>query len=269
MTIFLIIAKENLISELTKGRDNSISADKGYGNVLLSSLGGSFGWGRDQDISSQKQSLVDECIRVLKELQEEPSDQLNKDSLTRTIEAYEKKIKLLKPAKFDTSNIGIAIGKCYEVIRKLKTELETSKLLDIQMDDNPLNKFRLQMAYYIWKTVKESTDLAEEKKAAVRRIINECLVNLDSLDRTNEHYNTFYKKTVLRAIDDLRRANAALCDNHSMSMNIPLSITLGATVNYDAKVFTPSLGELEEYCFKALRAIEPQEEIVEELTFTM
>src|SRR5690606_22461825 len=143
-----------------EGRDNSISADHGLGNSIASMIGSPFGWGRDKTVSSKKQLAVDKYLAKLTKMTNEDSDEKTATALGKLIQDCEDEVKALgKPAGFDKTNIGFAIGYCHELLRKLHTELSKSNLIDIPYDEDDLNKLRYQMAGYIWHTVINSTSL--------------------------------------------------------------------------------------------------------------
>jgi hypothetical protein len=252
MTIFLMIAKELLIAKLTEGRNNSVSAD----NSLANSVAKTFGWGRDTKISTQKQSCVDEYITQLREMTDSESDDATSAALSKLIGECEKTARAVKPAKFDEGYIGLALGECHTIIRRLTNALTDAKLTDTPYDDDPFNKFRYEMARYVWKTVVESSALAEEKKQAVLDNIAACAETLEGLDKTNqERYAFNRKRTVLSSIRELRRRNAELCESKALAVDIPLQLSIFATVSFDTDVLVPGLGELEKYAFSAIKSI--------------
>ncbi|MDP1604978.1 MAG: hypothetical protein Q8M03_17145 [Legionella sp.] len=256
MTIFLMIAKEQLRAKLNEGRNASATADNGWANTVVTAVGGKIlGWGRDTTISAKKQNSIDDCKAALLVINDASDDEETSLVLGALIQKYESEAQMLKPVNFKKSNTGVAFEACHTIIRTLKIALARAHLLDIPVDDDPINLFRYQMGRYIWKTEVESSPLAEDKKAAILLNLTECMRTLHGLDKGIAEYTANRKIEVLKSIQALRRENAALCKAYSMKFPGGISLSFFATLNFDTEVFIPKLGDLENFACEAIKTI--------------
>jgi hypothetical protein len=276
MTIFIDVVRALVKKCLDTLVTNSSSKDSGWRP------------GRDKDLSeAQREIVLGLRGDIDKYVPEKPdqSDKLCLDDLKRLVLAAVNKItEKRKAAGYNddgTTKAGLLKINTdldmflMETEKKLTLKELSFNFLDIPHDTKPINIFAYHALYYYGENlfipheegaVKKGlmgffghttpASIRSNKELILLRNIVGCKKRLDALKEGEEH-NDMRKEFVVHAIEAVQRENEQLCKTNKMGTEVPVTLTLGATLNVGTPTFKPSRGRLEEAMEAALKEINP------------
>ncbi len=229
MTIFLAVCKETLQREIRRLCTASKAADNSIKNKVLSFAG----LGRDQELSNTKQQLANTTLWAqIMALEDQDTDKLTLDKLSQMIDECR------RAAAQSAQQKGLGEGsfrdkmmRIQDLLKSFFEKLEQQKLLDISVDNDPLNVFRYYAAaYFAIKTeeaehvttlqraaqnpaVSSAKKIADEKTQLIQTALDECIETLGTLNNRSPNYETVRKRLVLQQVHLLIQANRELCDS--------------------------------------------------------
>lgn len=275
MTIFLEIAKQFLITEITTVRDNSVAADSSLGNSALSF----FGLGRDETLSKAKRGLADELLTTIRNMADKESDEATLQELVAQITKCKKTAASKSDAKgYDEGTFGPAMKEAISLVEEIFDKLKEVKLTNVASDKDPLNLFRYYAASYFAQKIDDARKLGAlgsiaqhpklssfrkltaEKEMLVIEMLQACEKDLETLNKELEGYPATRKSRVLEWLEKLQRANVALCKSYGSKISIPITFALFSTINLALPTLRPDSGFLEQCIQSAMHKIEPEVE---------
>lgn len=278
MTIFLEIIKKFLDKEITKVRDASVEADASIGNTVVSV----FGYGRDTVLSEIKRKLAVDLLFDFRNMKNKDNDLESCEHLKKLIANCKKDAKKASEDKsYDEGTFGPAMQVAIQLTQDIHDKLAVVHLLNIPHDDDPFNGFRYQMAHYFSKKIDDSrspsilnnpkisssNQVTKEKEQLVLEVLAGCEKDLKTLDIEHEDYVITRKKRVLEWIERLSRKNKAVCEDHTSTPNVPITLSLFTKVNISAPSIGPDVGFLDECLKAAVTEIGPVEVVENQLCF--
>lgn len=277
MTIFLEIMKDLLIPRVKIVRDKSFKADESNFNTLLSWVGK----GRNPELSQFKRNRADKLWVKLEKL----TDQRNLAQEIDDVKTHEKIRILLDKCKEkaaeeskrlhypDEGKFGPRMQKLIDLTDALFKIFQKHNLLNVAHDDDPLNSLRFFIAFYIAQKevdvrelgalgklvqnpkITDIKKIAEEKEALALKILKECEEDLETLDKEHPSYSASRRKCVVNHINELMRQNKALCKQHGLKYNIPMTLSFFTALNISLPSLRPGPGFLDECADNALKEV--------------
>ncbi|QRN02490.1 hypothetical protein GH742_00580 [Legionella sp. MW5194] len=288
MTIFLEIAKEYLIKELTKISDTSVASDKSVGNTVCSWLG----LGRDEGLSQSKRELTDILRTDIRNLASDESDEKNVEALNHLLSECRRKAREKADQKgYSEGTFGPAMSEVSTLLTQLYDRFDAAGLLDIPYNTkaserHPLTVFRYWAGVYLAYKVKENRDnsqstlktithnpkitslnlLEKQKQDAVVSYIRECDKDLKTIKEDLEDYREVCTKRVLEFLRRLLLKNKELVEHHGTNLEIPVTISFFASATVSGPALGPHSGELKKCILMAIKELGgDKEESKEEL----
>lgn len=234
MTIFLQVAKIILARRIKQIRNDSVTADSGLPNRVITFC--SFGFfGRDKELSSTKQDLDDALLSQLDVVQDGVNDKATLESLKQLINSCKDSAGEASRTKgYDEGTSGPAMQTVITLLDDIYKKLDTTekeggvKLLDVVGNGTPLSVYRYLTTRYLAQKIEDASNqsllekliqnpqisschqLAEEKEKLLKANLKECeqeiakLEHFEELDRREEQRQkeALEKKAILEQHDE-------------------------------------------------------------------
>lgn len=282
MTIFLEIAKEYLINDVTKLSDASVASDKSLSNTMFSMIG----LGRDESLSKCKRELADILRTKIRTLESLESDEKNFAALNSFLSDCRDKAKESSGEKgYNEGAFGPGMSHVSSLLKEIYDRFKAANLLDIAYEKDtdgprpPLTVFQYWAGVYLACKVKESCasqspiktlthnpkvtsfyKLEKEKQDAVIKTIRECHQDLKTIKEDLDNYVEVCTKRVLESLQSLNRQNSELVEKYGTNIELPVTLSLFATATVSGPIIGPNAGKLEKCIKKAMKELHSKQD---------
>lgn len=264
MTIFIEIVRKLFPDLIRAIMEESIDADKSISNTVLSWMG----YGRDTVLAKDKRLNVEDLL--FKVIHFKPKEQSNEDKenynvlktlINDTIAFTKEKAK--EKGYLLSSNTETKLGELKQLLKECYLKLESSHLLNVPYDDDPLTTFRFFMSVYFcqkiignykastFEAITQNPTVTNQAQLTVNKESKalEALTNVENVLKTlasdSENYSVARKSQVIEVLRNLQRINKKMCKTYGFEYSVPVSVTVFSMFAYNAKFPKPGQGYLD------------------------
>lgn len=229
MSIFVEIGKQFLSKAINEAIHFSFDADSSIINAALRIMA----WPRDEDLGRAKRVLLSELEHELKQFNPSGSDEYSLHEFHKLIRTYKTRLaSLAQERQLDEGKTGMALSGASDLVQSIFNEIEKLQLLNLPRDKKLLSIFQYYICkYFATKLFNEQRlnlvqglteqpsistfrKRAQERGELITQSLNQCMEDLDVLDKKDPKYNNAIKRMVTINIDALLRNEQTLHDKY-------------------------------------------------------